>query len=63
MEEFVNSVSSQIKNSNIYFNNDFGHSIEFYDGIMFEIFENGYPQRFLEYFELRIDVFKCKVTA
>ena len=39
MEEFVNSVSSQIKNSNIYFNNDFGHSIEFYDGIMFEIFD------------------------
>jgi len=39
MEEFVISVSSQIKNSNIYFNNDFGHSIEFYDGIMFEIFD------------------------
>ena len=38
-QEFVNSVSSQIKNSNIYFNNDFGHSIEFYDGIMFEIFD------------------------
>ena len=39
MEEFVISVSSQIQNSNIYFNNDFDHSIEFYDGIMFEIFD------------------------
>ena len=39
MEEFVNAVSSQINNLDIYFNNDFGHSIEFYDGIMFEIFD------------------------
>ena len=39
MEKFVNLVSSQINISNIYFNNDFGHSIEFYDGIMFEIFD------------------------
>ena len=39
MEEFVNEVSAQISSSNIYFNNDFGHSIEFYDGIMFEIFD------------------------
>ena len=39
MEEFVNAVSSQISNLDIYFNNDFGHSIEFYDGIMFEIFD------------------------
>jgi ATP phosphoribosyltransferase regulatory subunit len=39
MEEFVNAVSVKVNNSNIYFNNDFGHSIEFYDGMMFEIFD------------------------
>ena len=38
IEEFKNAVSSEMDISKINFNNDFGHSIEFYDGMMFEIY-------------------------
>jgi histidyl-tRNA synthetase len=47
MEEFVDMVSSKIDSTNIYFNNDFGHSIEFYDGIMFEIFDSSGKHKLL----------------
>ena len=47
MEEFVDMVSSKIDSTNIYFNNDFGHSIEFYDGIMFEIFDSSGEHKLL----------------
>ena len=39
IEEFKNAVSSEMDISKINFNNDFGHSIEFYDGVMFEIYD------------------------
>ena len=39
MEEFRNAVSSEMDISKFNFNNDFGHSIEFYDGVMFEIYD------------------------
>ena len=39
IEDFKNAVSSEMDISKINFNNDFGHSIEFYDGVMFEIYD------------------------
>ena len=39
MEEFKNAVSSEMDISKFNFNIDFGHSIEFYDGVMFEIYD------------------------
>ena len=37
IEEFKNAVSSEMDISKINFNNDFGHSIEFYDGVMLSL--------------------------
>jgi ATP phosphoribosyltransferase involved in histidine biosynthesis len=38
MENFVNAVSEKSNIEKYYFDNDFGPSIEFYDGMMFEIY-------------------------
>ena len=38
MEDFVNMVSESSNIEKYYFDNDFGHTIEFYDGMMFEIY-------------------------
>ena len=40
MENLVNIVSERSNIDKYYFDNDFGHSIEFYDGIMFEIYNS-----------------------
>lgn len=39
IENFVNLISEKCNLENFYFDNDFGHSIEFYDGMMFEIYD------------------------
>ena len=34
---FSKKINQGLSNKNIYFKTDFGHSIEYYDGIMFEV--------------------------
>ncbi len=67
IEDFVNAVSEKSNIEKYYFDNDFGHSIEFYDGMMFEIYNPDNQSELISggrYDKLLIDLgSKAKLSA